>query len=172
MRDEASPKALLAFSADVFEYSLSLQVVGQPFVDVLVDVRLELGSRGSLRQRFQDDAQTVLGYARREGKDRSIKLIGFLDERSIFQLQPLIGNRQGFLFIRDELVEALAVCLQEALDHFTVLFQEGAPGGNDIDREGCRFEVAQVGEDVHPHTCGLAGIRGSEESCVKGPLEK
>src|SRR5215510_6000276 len=72
-------------------------------------------------------------YAWRKGEDRRKILIGLLQERSIFLLHPLIINRQGFLFIRDELIKTLAVSLQEALYHLTVLFQEGAASGNDID---------------------------------------
>ena len=113
-----------------------------------------------------------MGYTRREGKDRTVKLIGFVHERGIFQLQPLNGNRQGFFSIRDELVKALPVRLQEALCHLAVLFQEGAAGGNDIDREGGRLKVTQVGEDVHSHAGSLAGVRRCEKSCVKGPLGK
>src|SRR5215831_3662587 len=102
-------------------------------------------------------------YAWTEGEDRRKIMIGHLQERSIFLLHPLIINCQGFLFIRDELIKTLAVSLQEALYHLTVLFQEGAASGNDIDGECGRFKVAQVREDMHPHAGSLARVRRSEQ---------
>ena len=83
----------LAFAAESLEQSFSFQLVEQPFVDILIRVHLKLGSRISLGNHFQDDAHSVMGHARRKGKDWPIKLIGLLDERKIFLLQPLVGNR-------------------------------------------------------------------------------
>src|SRR5262249_27426246 len=102
----------LAFFTDPLKQSLSFQLVEQPFVDILLQVYLRLGSGASLGNHFQDDAHAFVGYARRKGEERSIKLIALLRERRIFLLQPLVGNRQGFLLIGDELVDALAVSLQ------------------------------------------------------------
>src|SRR5215475_15533199 len=165
-------KCFLALSADPLKQSLSFQLVKQPFVDILLQIHLKLGSGASLGNHFQDDAHAFVGYARRKGEERSIKLISLFRERRIFLLKPLVGNRQGFLFIRDELVDALAVSLQETLYHLTVFFQKGAAGGNDIDRKGGGFKVAQIGEDVHPHARSLARVGRSEQSCVKGSLGK
>src|SRR5262249_25114119 len=106
------------------------------------------------------------------GEERSIKLIRLVHERCIFLLQPLVGNRQGFLFVRDELVDALAVGLQEALYHVTVFFQKGAAGGNDVYRESGGLKVSEIGEDVHTHEGSLARVWRSEQSCVKGSLGK
>ena len=157
----------LALAAESLEQSFSFQLVEQPFVDILVHVHLKLSSRISLGNHFQDDVQAIMGHARRKGEDRCIKLIGLLHQRSIFLLQPLVGNRQGFLFVRDELEDALAVGLQEALDPVAVFFQVRAASGNNIDgKGGCLERIFSPMREASP----VSG--GARRVASKDPLEK
>ena len=95
-----------------------------------VDNRRRLARRRTLRNQFQRIARTVERHTRRQKEYRHKISVGLFDDFGISLFEPLVVNRDHFVFVSFELVNCLRVGLDKALDCVAVFFQKHAAHDN------------------------------------------
>src|SRR5207244_7870797 len=77
-------------------------------------------------------------------------------------LEPLVIDRERFLFVCHELVGGLTVSLQESFHHVTVFFQKRPACRDHIHWKGRRFQINHVGKRAQSKARGRSEEHTSE----------